>query len=245
MPFYSLISERYQAVMTMGIASHRTDVPLGEPGTKNAGRWLRALVALGALGSAALISGFFVFVAALDRVEPRSLPKTDGIVALTGGPDRIPDAVSWLAKGLGDRLLISGVSQNISVDQLAQKAPRLKSWINCCIDLDHQARNTVGNAEETRRWAEMRGYRSLMIVTSSYHMPRAMVELKRHMPQVELVAAPVVTARLQGLAYWRDLPLLKTLGHEYGKFLVAYLRARLTSPASSDDMAQSSSKRRV
>jgi uncharacterized SAM-binding protein YcdF (DUF218 family) len=231
--------------MTMGVASGQTDVPLGNPGKRKAGFWLRLLVTSGALGGLALFSGFFVFVAALDRAEPRSLPRTDGIVALTGGPDRIPDAVAWLAKGQGDRLLISGVSQNISMDQLAQKAPRLKGWLDCCIDLDHQARNTVGNAEETRRWAEMRGYRSLVVVTSSYHMPRAMLELKRHMPRIELVAAPVVTERLQGLAYWRDLPLLKTLGYEYGKFLVAYARARLTTPVSSDDMAQSSNKRRV
>jgi uncharacterized SAM-binding protein YcdF (DUF218 family) len=189
--------------------------------------------------------GFFGFVQSLDRTEPRVLPRGDGIVALTGGPDRIPDAVGWLAQGHGERLLISGVGMQVSHEQLTQMSPRLRGWLTCCIDLDRQARNTVGNAEETRRWALARGYRSLVVVTSSYHMPRAMIELQRAMPDVHFIAAPVVTERLQGLQYWRDPSLLKILGQEYAKFIVAYARARLTGPASSDDMTANANRRRA
>jgi uncharacterized SAM-binding protein YcdF (DUF218 family) len=180
------------------------------------------------------IGGFFTFVNCLSRAEPASLPRGDAIVALTGGADRIPDAVGWLAQGHGERLLISGVSTQTSVEQLVQKSPRLKA-----------ARNTVGNAEETRRWARGKGYRSLVVVTSSYHMPRALLELKRHMPETQFIAAPVVTERLQGLQYWQDLPLLRLLGQEYAKFLVAYARASLTSPAPSDDITAHTHRRRA
>jgi uncharacterized SAM-binding protein YcdF (DUF218 family) len=231
--------------MDIGLAQGRGGVRHGEPGPARSGGWLRALGGLFAASFAVLLIGFFGFVQSLDRTEPRLLPKGDGIVALTGGPDRIPDAVGWLAQGHGERLLISGVGTQVSLDQLAQTSPRLRGWLACCIDLDRQARNTVGNAEETRRWALARGYRSLVVVTSSYHMPRAMVELQRSMPDMHLIAAPVVTERLQGLQYWRDPSLLKILGQEYAKFIVAYVRARLTGPASSDDMTANANRRKA
>jgi uncharacterized SAM-binding protein YcdF (DUF218 family) len=189
------------------------------------------------------VIGFIGFLQSLERTEPASLAKGDAIVALTGGAERIPDAIAWLAQGHGERLLISGVSNQTSIDQLAQKSPRLKSLLRCCVDIDQQALNTVGNAEETRRWALARGYRSLVVVTSSYHMPRALLELRRHMPGVTLIAAPVVTERLQGLDVWRDPALLRTLGYEYGKFIVAYARARLTTPTSLDDITAHTNRR--
>jgi uncharacterized SAM-binding protein YcdF (DUF218 family) len=231
--------------MEAGVAPGRIDVRLDGPGPRRTGWWVRALVSGAALSLAVACGGFFGFVASLDRREPQSLPKGDAIVALTGGADRIPDAVGWLAQGHGERLLISGVNTQITVDQLVQKAPRLKRWLTCCVDLDHQARNTVGNALETRRWAQGRGYRSLVVVTSSYHMPRALLELRRHMPETEFIAAPVVTERLHELQYWRDLPLLKVLGQEYAKFVVAYARARLTAPSRSDDITADTHRRRA
>ena len=231
--------------MEAGLAPGRMDVRLDSPGPRNGGRWIRVCLGIAGLGLLVAIGGFFSFVHSLSRAEPASLPRGDAIVALTGGADRIPDAVGWLAQGHGERLLISGVSTQTSVDQLAQKSPRLKAWLTCCVDLDHQARNTVGNAEETRRWARGKGYRSLVVVTSSYHMPRALLELRRHMPETQFIAAPVVTERLQGLQYWQDLPLLRLLGQEYAKFLVAYARASLTSPAPSDDITAHTHRRRA
>ncbi len=231
--------------MEAGLAPGRTDVRLDSPGPRNRGRWISVCLSIAGLGLLVSIGGFFSFVNSLSRAEPASLPKGDAIVALTGGADRIPDAVGWLAQGHGERLLISGVSTQTSVDQLAQKSPRLKAWLTCCVDLDHQARNTVGNAQETRRWARGKGYRSLVVVTSSYHMPRALLELRRHMPETQFIAAPVVTERLQGLQYWQDLPLLRLLGQEYAKFLVAYARASLTSPAPSDDITAHTHRRRA
>jgi uncharacterized SAM-binding protein YcdF (DUF218 family) len=193
----------------------------------------------------AFVVGFLLFLLNLDRKEPSDLARADGIVALTGGASRIPDAVEWLSHNRGKRLLISGVGVSTTLDRLVQQTPPLKPWLGCCIDLDHQARNTVGNALEARRWANAKGYRSLIVVTSSYHMPRAMLELQRHMPEMTLIAAPVVTKRLQVMDFWQDPQLLQTVGLEYGKFLVAYARARLTTPAASDDITASANRRRV
>ncbi len=217
--------------------------PEGRPGL--VWRWLRPLALGGGVLLAAFLVGFPVFLASLERREPQVLPRGDGIVALTGGAERIPDAVGWLAQGYGERLLISGVGSQVRLDQLARKSPGLRTWLGCCVDVGHEALNTVGNAEETRAWAAGKGYRSLLVVTSSYHMPRAMLELRRHMPDVKLIAAPVVTDRLQDMRLWSDLPLLKTLGQEYAKFLVAYVRASLTRPAGLDQITANANRRRA
>jgi uncharacterized SAM-binding protein YcdF (DUF218 family) len=208
-------------------------------------RWLRAALAAAGLSAAALLLGFLGFVASLERAEPEALPRGDAIVALTGGVERIPDAVDWLALGRGDRLLISGVGAEVRIEQLARKSPRLRTWLGCCVDVGHEALNTVGNAQETRDWASRRGYRSLLVVTSSYHMPRALLELRRHMPEAELIAAPVVTHRLRGMRLWSDPALLRTLGVEYAKFLVAYARASLTRPAASGEITANANRRRA
>ncbi len=76
-------------------------------------------------------------------------------------------------------------------------------------------------------------------------MPRAMLELRRHMPGVRLIAAPVVTDRLQDMRLWSDLPLLRTLGQEYAKFVVAYVRASLTRPAAPDQITANANRRRA
>ena len=55
--------------------------------------------------------------------------------------------------------------------------PEHQRWFSCCVDLDHSAINTIGNAVETRRWVMARGFQSLIVVTSNFHMPRALAEL--------------------------------------------------------------------
>lgn len=191
-------------------------------------RTLQWLAAAAAAGAACVALGFLVFLWSLARTEPGALRKADGVVALTGGVDRISDAVRWLSVGGGSRLLISGVAHDVTAEQLAAKAPAMRPWLRCCVDLGRAARTTVGNAKEIRHWAQANGYRSLLVVTSSYHMPRAMVELRRRLPDLDLVPAPVVTAKLQDMDFLAHPGLLRTIGVEYLKFLVAYVRAALT-----------------
>jgi uncharacterized SAM-binding protein YcdF (DUF218 family) len=205
--------------------------------------FLRFFLGFCAILTVIFLCGFFIFLRSLDRIEPPIVTKGDGIVVLTGGPDRIADAMVLLSQGQGKRLLISGVSNHVSLSKIGTIAPGLEPWLACCVDLDRNAQNTVGNAEETRVWAKTHGYKSIVVVTSSYHMPRAMLELQRHMPEASLIPAPVVTERLHDLAIWKDISLLKTLSQEYTKFIVAYARARLTSPASMAEIKSMSSRR--
>src|SRR5690242_12786090 len=119
--------------------------------------------------------GFLCFVYSLDRFEQKPETRADGIVAMTGGAQRIGDAIDLLAKGYAKRLLISGVNEKTSREQISRLNPGQRQLFDCCVDLDYRARNTIGNAIETRRWAEANGFDAIIVVTSNYHMPRTLV----------------------------------------------------------------------
>src|SRR3954451_10498592 len=114
--------------------------------------------------------GFVAFLAQLRGVEAQPARNADGIVVLTGGSSRVSDAMELLAGGYGKRLLISGVHPTSAASDISRSLPDNQSLLRCCVDLDRSAVNTRSNAAETRRWARERGFKSLIVVTSNYHM---------------------------------------------------------------------------
>lgn len=169
-------------------------------------------------------AGFIWFISKVPANEVALDRNADGIVVMTGGASRISDAIELLAAGHGKRLLISGVHPTTSSAEIARNNPRYEKLVACCVDLDHSAINTVGNAIETRRWARQRGFSSLIVVTSAYHMPRTMAELGQQMPDVALVAFPVVTEKLRNEPWWASGPTARLILSEYAKFVFAQLR---------------------
>lgn len=187
-------------------------------------RALAALAVTATVAAALAFAGFLNFVAQIPAGEQATPARGDGIVAMTGGAERLSDALRLLASGRGKRLLISGVNAETSDRQLANVQPDYLAFARCCIDLGRRALNTAGNAVETRRWAESHGFRSLIVVTSAYHMPRTLMELTREMPNAELLPYAVSTERL---AWWRDWSTARLLVGEYAKYLAATVRVRL------------------
>jgi uncharacterized SAM-binding protein YcdF (DUF218 family) len=182
----------------------------------------------------AFLSGFAAFLFSLDRSERDPGSATDGIVALTGGSQRIGDAIDLLAKGFAGRLLITGVNERTSRDEIARLNPSQRRLVECCVDLDYRARNTIGNAVETRRWAERNGFRSLIIVTSNYHMPRTLAELDHVLPEARKVPYAVVTHTVDAGAWWHNLATARLLLAEYAKYVAVLARTRLGGGAAPD-----------
>lgn len=173
------------------------------------------------------MAGFFVFVQSLDRAEAADPDRADGIVALTGGAERIADAVELLSKGRGGRLLITGVNEKTTREELARQRPDLRTFFFCCVDLDYRALNTIGNAEQTRRWAERNNFNSLLVVTSTYHMPRSLAEIGHALPNVRLIPHAVVPEHLDMEGWWREPNTIRLLMLEYAKLVVAKARIGL------------------
>ena len=176
---------------------------------------------MGALSSAS----FLWFIWLIPNEEIALDARADGIVVLTGGSSRISDAVELLASKRGRRLLISGVHPATRQQEIARLMPEHKKIFDCCVDLDRSALNTVGNAIETRRWAKGQGFNSLIVVTSNYHIPRAMAELSHQLPDVSLIAFPVVTHNVERM--WPNEATARLLFFEYLKYMVAQARMRV------------------
>jgi uncharacterized SAM-binding protein YcdF (DUF218 family) len=207
--------------------------------------WLRRVLAFLGLVTAACILlvgvGFSWFVWQLPAEEIEFKRNADGIVVLTGGTSRISDAIELLSAGRGRRLLISGVHPSTGSGEISRSMPEYQRMFSCCIDLGHSARNTLGNARETRRWVHERGFHSLIVVTSNYHMPRAMAELGWQLPGVTLMPFPVVPERLRGESWW-SRSNAKLLFSEYMKYMAAILNVRLDRKSISEPRPPSSAR---
>ncbi|HEX7074629.1 MAG TPA: YdcF family protein [Hyphomicrobiaceae bacterium] len=172
---------------------------------------------------AALVVGFFLFARSAMHPAPSAVQKADGIVALTGTQSRISAAGQLLAKGLGKRLLVTGVNRQTTGAEIRQLAGLGEGLFDCCVDLGYEAQDTIGNATETQAWAAKHGFSTLIVVTSSYHMPRSLVELGRVMPDVALIPYPV-TGPFQKESWWKSPGLIRLLLAEYLKFLPSAAR---------------------
>lgn len=179
---------------------------------------------------AAMLAGFFLFVRSLELRESVLENNAEGIVVLTGGADRISDALRLLEAQRGRRLLISGVNVNAPLDVLKKRWAGHDGVFDCCVDLDFNALNTHGNAMQARRWVRQHGFRSLVLVTAAYHMPRARLEFEAMMPGIAIHAYPVVPETSRIGRWWQDPALIRIIALEYVKYVYAGLRIWLRLP---------------
>lgn len=192
-------------------------------------------------------AGLYAFGQRIAQSTPANDPPlSDGIVALTGASSmRIEAAVQLLENGKAQRLLVSGVNPDVTRPELQAVTHDFGRAFKCCVDLGFHAANTQGNARETANWVAYHHYRSLIVVTSDYHIPRSMLELRAAMPGVTLHPYPVVTATLDARRWWKTGEGAKRMTAEYCKYLVILgregvlrlggaKRDTLTKPAESD-----------
>jgi uncharacterized SAM-binding protein YcdF (DUF218 family) len=181
-------------------------------------------VAVVATAAAVLFAGEFVlFAVSVGWTVAPADPRADAIVALTGGRDRVQGAIDLLEGGHGRRLLISGVNPTTRAGDIARVIDADRRMFGCCVDLGRAAESTVGNAREVADWARRRGFASLIVVTSAYHMPRSLLELKRTAPELTLVPYPVSRPDLHLDRWFLHPATTRLLFNEYLKYMGARL----------------------
>ena len=188
---------------------------------------LRLIFDLVMLAVVMLVIGFFIFTGSIERsqLEPRT---ADGIAVLTGRAARIDEAMKLLTQQKAKRLLITGVNRTTSTEELKQLASQGDQLFSCCVDIDKEARNTIDNATETSQWVARNHYTSVIVVTSNYHMPRALAELGRVMPGVTLIPYSVVDNNVHLDRWWTFPGTTRLLISEYLKYLPALARLGAT-----------------
>ncbi len=166
-----------------------------------------------------LTAGFAVFVNNAPTRPPALPDKADAIIALTGDGYRLHEAGRLLIRGHAGQLLISGVHDKVPDRRIRQISGLSANLFACCVTIDRKAMDTRGNAAYGAQWAVKHKFGRIIIVTSDYHMRRAMLEFDRMLPDRELITWPVRSgkaAHSAGSAGW-----LRLWGHEYVKYLLA------------------------
>jgi uncharacterized SAM-binding protein YcdF (DUF218 family) len=190
-------------------------------------------------GAAVLFAaGFALFASHIGGMTtPEDLPSADAIIVLTGGQARIDAGLDLLKSGKGERLLISGVNPVADRDELRAATGGDRNLFSCCVDIDHAALDTIGNAEESAKWVRSHQYGSVILVTNNYHMPRSLLEMGRYIGDAELKPYPVVNTRLDNGEWMTKPEALRVLFTEYNKYLLALARGVLPVRTSNEGIA--------
>lgn len=167
-------------------------------------------------------AGLLAFAERVIDSTPATEPAeaAQAIVVLTGASDmRIKEGMRLLERRKGTRLLISGVNREVRRPELLPVTEGSRQLYECCVDLGFEAENTIGNAQEIAAWARAKGFEELIVVTSDYHMPRSLLEIKAALPEGRFHAYPVASPSLDARAWWKSTTASRTLIIEYSKYL--------------------------
>ncbi len=147
---------------------------------------------------------------------------TDAIVVLTGGSQRTITGLELLSQGKARKLFISGVHEGVELPRLLEVAGASETALRERVETGYGALNTAGNAVETEEWMRNNGFRSLRLVTASYHMPRSLLEFRHALPDATIIPHPVFPDHVKQDSWWLWPGTARLIVGEYNKFLVAW-----------------------
>lgn len=166
------------------------------------------------------LSGLAVYMGFVMRLQPYQ-GEAEGIVVLTGGDGRVETGLKLLDRHKAERLLVSGVHPDVKLKELLMMY-RGDTKLSSRVDLGFAAQDTLGNADETALWVQRNHLQSLIVVTSHYHMPRALVHLGSQLPDVAIYPYPVVPRLFMHEGWYTDPMVVRLVIRDYNKFLGTY-----------------------
>ncbi len=168
------------------------------------------------------IFGLVKYVDNLPKEKNNDQSVTDGIVIFTGGAMRLEAGIELLNNKKSERLFVSGVGMRTSLDVmliLSGKLPDNILELKDKIDLGYEAKNTRGNAVEVAKWVRENDYKTIRLVTASYHMPRSYFELSSEMPDIEIIQNPVFPEYIKLESWWKSGITKRIMVSEYNKYI--------------------------
>ena len=195
-------------------------------------RPLRLLLNAAFVVGALWLVGLFWYAGEIARSRPvatelSEVPSADAVVVLTGAPDRLDVGFELLAAGRAQRMFISGVYRGVDVQQILKALRRSPSEGENAVVLGYGADDTIGNASETAGWMAKEGLTSLILVTSNFHMPRALTEFEAAMPGITIVPHATAAASFKIDDWWRWPGTIRLIASEWSKYLAARVRIAL------------------
>lgn len=185
------------------------------------------LMAFVALVFGPWLAGLVWFTGTLPLAVADASTRTDAIVVLTGGSERLHEGLTLLSEERGQKLFVSGVYRGVDVKELLRISQQSPAELECCVVLGYEADSTKGNAIETAGWMREEGFQSLRLVTANYHMRRSLLEFHRVMPDVTIIPHPVFPGPFKQRDWWHWSSGAALLATEFSKYLVALGRGVL------------------
>jgi len=172
--------------------------------------------------------GLFYFTSSLQIAPKLSDKEVDAIVVFTGGSNRIDEGFNLLDKKAAKKLFISGVYKGIDTTQLLNRWRKEdQNHLDCCVVLGFEAVNTIQNVKETAKWLKDEKYKSIYLVTSNYHMPRALLEFKRRLPEIEVHPYPIIPQKVNMDSWWDNRTNFVIISKEYTKYIIVKILSLL------------------
>ena len=153
------------------------------------GRSLYTLAMVGIITLTLWAFGYILFSALVFSLNT-SLPpeRADAAIILTGGSQRIGSGLTLLERGTVPKIFISGVHPDATLPEvLAQQNMPVPKNLHSHIILGQEAVDTISNASEAGTWMNKEGIKTAILVTATYHMPRALYEFRRTAPDVKII----------------------------------------------------------
>ena len=172
----------------------------------------------------AWVAGLIRFASLVNRTPRDVETHTEALIVLTGGTERVAAAVDLLKQKKAEKLLISGVNKKVDWVLLAQTVDELPDELTDNIVLGHVACNTRQNALESKNWMDKNGFKSMRLVTASYHMPRSLSEFKDVMPEIKIFPHPVFPQTVKHDEWWKWPGTFALITSEYMKFLIVSVK---------------------
>ncbi len=134
----------------------------------------------------------------------------DAIVVLTGGMGRVEEGLHLLRKGKAGLLVLSGVHADADLDSIFLHHLDRSERLN--IVLEKRSGSTFENAVEVKRFMEERGLKSMVLITSAYHMKRAEYIFRKIMPPgIRIEPYRVSTPNFDEERWWHGRSLMLLL----------------------------------
>lgn len=166
-----------------------------------------------------LLAQVTVFAEASLQLHKSAETKPSTIIILTGSSGRVEQGILMLESGVAERAFITGIGGRVKMEDLLADKPR--QWLEQYQDkivLDDRAANTAENARDAVWWLRRNAIPAAYLVTETFHMPRALYEMRRCADDIEFVP---ITVRVPGAAR-----AARIMSSEYLKFVYTVLRRR-------------------
>ena len=176
----------------------------------------------------------FFFKERILSIDKYESSKESNIVILTGGSNRIKDGLKIINKfdntnNLHFKILVSGTGKGftkLSLKNILNANFNLK-LLDCCLELESISKNTFSNATETFKWATRNNIKQFILITSNYHMPRALLEFRNKMPNIKIYTHPITPKKHDINKWLSSTETFSLILTEFSKFLIASFRIKL------------------